>query len=180
MLRTNPAREWLTVIRRRYVALSEAEHAKETAMIRASEARAAGALAAGDQGWQARSAQLEHQLTVGTLGPRLHAIHMREAAQFYHPGNGLFLQWRSAKVPIATDYEMGTITRSEYEDRWQKITASFMDRQAADDRARHAIQAQAAAEEYRAALQHSQRPVLQPQLRCRTTTSFGVTTTRCN
>jgi len=181
ILAANPSREWLTIIRRRYTALSDAAHANEQDAIRADEIRAAAALGTGDAGWSARSAQLEGQLKAGTLGPRLHAIRMWQAAKVYHPGNHMFDMWRAAKVPIATDYELGNITRSEYETRWQNVTSAFLDRQAADDRLRATINAQAAAEEYRAGMQSLQRQTPPPRpLRCTSSTSFGVTTTRCN
>ena len=180
LLKTTAPNQWLATIRQRYFALSEAEHQKERDTIRAGEAAALARLGGGDRGWAARSAELEAELKAGKLGPRLHAMRLREAALLYHPGNDLFAAWRAAKVPIATEFELGLISRSEYEDRWNKVTASFMQRQAADDRVREAIQAQAAAEEYRAAVQNAQ-PVRTPRpIRCTTSTSFGVTTTRCN
>jgi len=181
LLNANPPREWLGLVRQRYVALSEAAHVKEQDAIRAEESRIATSLGYGDAGWLARSSQLEEQLKTGKLGPRLHAMRMWQAAKVYHPSNDLLAQWRAAKVPIATDYELGNITRPQYEDRWQKVTATFLDRQAADDRQRAAINAQAAAEEYRAGMQSLQRqaPPTRP-LRCTSSTSFGVTTTRCN
>lgn len=181
LLAANPPGEWLPIIRRRYVALSESAHVREREAIEAEEMRIAGTLGTGDAGWAARSAQLEEQLKSGTLGPRLHALRMWQAAKVYHPGNNTFVMWRAAKVPIATDYELGNIARPEYEARWQNVTSSFLDRQAADDRLRATINAQAAAEEYRAGMQSLQRPAPQARpLRCTSSTSLGVTTTRCN
>jgi hypothetical protein len=142
ILASNPPDDWVRVIRVRYVALSEAAHASERDAITADERRVFGLLGPGDHGWAVRSAQLEDRLKSGELGPREHALRMAEAAKLYHATNDLVIAWRAAKVPIATDYEMGLITRSQYEERWNRTTAMFLDRQAADDRAQ--LQAQPA------------------------------------
>ncbi len=179
VLASKPATEWATWLRRRYVSLSEAEHAKERDAIRASETDAAQNLGSGEHGWKARLGQLDDEVKAAKLGPRLHALHALEAARIYFPGDEFFIAWRAAKVPIATSYELGTISRSEYEERWSKTTAAFMDRQAADDRARRQLEAQAAAEELRMQVQTLQPPAVHRPMRCTTSTVGGVATTRC-
>lgn len=180
IIKSSAPADWMPSIRRRYFALSEAAHAKESDAIRAAELAAAVRLGSGAAGWNARTAQLEDALKAGALGPRQHALHALEAARIYYPGDDFFISWRAAKVPIATEYELGLITRSVYEERWQKVTASFMDRQAANDRHRQVLEAQAAAEELRIQALPPQQPFpTQRPIRCTSSTSLGVTTTSC-
>jgi hypothetical protein len=180
ILKTTPPREWAASIRRRYVSLSEGVHAKERAAVQASEVEIARTLGTGDAGWSARLTQLDEGVKTGTLGPRLHALRALEAAKLYHQGNNLFIAWRAAKVPVATEYELGAISRSEYDERWQSITSRFMDRQASEDRQRALIEAQVATEELRMQQEQARRAATpRPMVRCTTTTSFGVTETRC-
>lgn len=179
IIKAMPAADWLAAIRRRYVALSDAEHAKERDAIRQSEVDAARHLQYGDAGWKARTAQLDDLTKSGELGPRIYAIRTAEAAKLYFPDGHDFLAWRQAKIPIATDYEMGNITRSDYEERWNKTTAYFMDRQATNDREQARMRAMAATEELRIRAQALQQVAPRPMVRCTTTSAYGVSTTRC-
>lgn len=172
-----PARQWLPQIRSRYTALSEAFHAKERDAVRDEEARLARAPGAS---WNARYAQLEAQAKEGAISPRQHALHALEAARALAPEDAELISWRQAKVPLATAYELGTITRSEYEDRWAKTTTYFLDRQAANDRAVAQTRATLAAEEARLRMQAVQQsPAPRPWVRCRTTSAYGAIETRC-
>jgi hypothetical protein len=80
--------------------------------------------------WESRYAELEAQAKAGKLGARAHALHALEAAMALAPNDAELIAWRRAKVPLATAYEMGNlISRPEYEERWAKTTAYFLDRQ---------------------------------------------------
>lgn len=173
----SPPREWLPKIRERYTALSEAEHAKERDRVRADELAAARAPGAS---WESRYAELEALAKAGKLGARQHALHALEAALALAPDAPDLIAWRQVKLPLATSYEMGAISRPEYEDRWAKTTAYFLDRQSANDRARAQIGAALAAEEVRLNIQAIQaRTAPRPLVRCRSTQTYGVTETRC-
>lgn len=134
ILKNNPPSAWLSILRTRYAAISESEHAKERDALRESERRATTGRGTGQAAWDSRLAELEADAREGRIAPREFALRAVEAARIFFPGDDFFLSWRLAKVPIATQYEMGAITRDEYESRWQRITADFMDRQAARDR----------------------------------------------
>jgi hypothetical protein len=192
ILRARPPREWAQAIRGRYVALSEAAHASEAEKIRQDELQSAsgfaGPEAEREAAWRARTSELENLLKGGRLGPREHALRAVEIAKLYLPEDRGLLAWRRAKVPIATAYEMGAISRAEYEERWQRTTAYFLDRQAANDRQRTMVEVQIAAEELRIQQRQLERRAgpsfgdrirQQQGIRCTSTTAFGTTTTTC-
>jgi hypothetical protein len=121
LVAANPAGEWLPVIRRQYLAISERLHREERERIARDEQRAAAAAG----GLQQRFTQLTAELESGKIGPREHALRAVESAGIYFPNDQALIAWRRAKVPIATDYELGRITRTEYDERWARASASY-------------------------------------------------------
>jgi hypothetical protein len=124
MVKSTPPREWLPTIRRTYFALSERAHIEERARIRADEVAATGGVIAPAPGaidaYVNRLNALEQQLAGGKLGPREHALHALEAARAVYPQDAHLIALREAKVSLATEYELGNITRPQYDERWAR------------------------------------------------------------
>ena len=184
ILKATPPREWAQVIRRRYVALSEAAHAKERARIRDVEREAAGGVVAPSSAAADRLVDrmdaLEKDLHAGKIGPRRHALHALEAARAIFPADTHLITLRETKVSLATDYELGNLTRGQYDDRWARARAIYQ--QSADAREREILdemRAEQAAIGRRAGPSLGDRIRQQQGIRCTTTTAFGVTETRC-
>jgi len=89
IVKSSAPREWITIIRRRYVALSEAAHAREEDKLRQEELQLGrgfvGAPAEREAAWKARAQELEDLLKAGKLGPREHALRAVAVARLYLP-----------------------------------------------------------------------------------------------
>lgn len=144
-----PPAEWLGWVRRQYFAASERLHREEREQVAAEEREALVRLppnTPGDVVWthfERRMAQISKVMETGRWGPRAQALHTLEAARLYMPEDQSFLLYRQARVPLATAYEMGRISRTEYDERWARAGQEFLARQQASDqaRARFAIEA---------------------------------------
>lgn len=126
MLKSRPATEWAPTIKRWYFTESERAHAQERAAAREQES---AAIAAGprDQlgAWMARMAALDGAMDAGKLTPREHAVRMLEAARIVYPGDSLLIGLRETKLALATDYELGNITRAQFDERWARARTAF-------------------------------------------------------
>lgn len=126
MVKTQPPARWAPSVKRWYFTASERAHAKEQAAVRAEEA---AAVAAGPSdrpaAWMARVNALDGAMQAGKLAPREHALRMLEAAKIIYPDDALLVSLRQTKLSLATDYELGNITRAQYDERWTSARASY-------------------------------------------------------
>lgn len=180
IIKGRPVAEWAPGVRRAYLAASGKLHEEERERVRTSEIRAMPDGLAGASG-QARNDALQQRLEAltsaleaGKMGWREQALHAMEAARLYFPDDAALIQWRRAKVPIATAYEMGQISRDELESRWGAATAEYQ--RAA------AVRAQSLAPPPFPALTELPRPgdqIRRPQVNCtsRNVPGIGIQTT---
>jgi len=132
LLQTKPATEWAPTLKRWYFGLSEKANADEHARIRAEEISATMGDSAPAQRYDDRMEALWKDLEAGKIGPREHALHALEAAMILFPQDTLLISLRETKVSLATDYELGNITRTQYDAAWAKARVSYV--QNADSR----------------------------------------------
>jgi hypothetical protein len=85
------------------------------------------------------------------------------------------MPYRQARVPLATAYEMGRISREEYDERWARAGEAFAARQQANDQARARLAVEAARSETEI-LRAFQRP---PQTTCTSQMVLGRLKTVC-
>lgn len=131
-----PPADWAPTIKRMYFGLSEKASNNERAEIRAAELAAAGDPARSPvDRYIDRLEALEKDLLAGKLSPREHALHALEAARAIYPQDGALIALREAKVPLATRYELGLLTRADYEAGWAQARARYEQAAAARDRA---------------------------------------------
>lgn len=184
MVQTQQASEWMPTIRRWYFSLSERAHTEERTKIRNVERVAAGGISAPSPAapdkYIARMEALEKDMLDGKLSPREHALHALEAARAIFPGDTHLIALREMKVAFATDYELGNISRTQYDERWARARATYQ--QNADARERAILQelrAEQEALDQRAGPSFGDRFRQQRGIRCSSTTTFGRTTTTC-
>jgi len=139
MVKTQPPAEWAPTVKRWYFSLSERAHAEERARIRDAEGTAAGGIVAPSPAAAGklidRMEALERDLLAGKLGPRQHALHVLEAARAIFPEDRHLITLREVKVGLATDYELGNITRGQYDERWARARAAYQQNADARERA---------------------------------------------
>lgn len=184
MAKTMPAADWAPTVKRWFFSLSERAHTEERANVRDAELIATAGVvapspAAADK-YIDRLEALEKDLHAGKLGPRLHALHALEAARAIFPADAHLIALRETKVALATDYELGNITRTQYDERWARARATYQ--QNADARERGILEemrAEQAAIERRAGPSLGDRIRQQRGIHCTSTTAFGTTTTTC-
>lgn len=136
LIKNQPPAQWAPTIKRWYFSESERAHAAERNQIRAAEAAAIGkstSTTASDR-YIDRLEALEKDLHVGKLSPREHALHALEAARYTFPDDAHLIALREAKVPLATDYELGRLTRVQYDERWAQARARYQQAGAARER----------------------------------------------
>lgn len=139
--------EWLAAIRRLYFGASERLHREEREQIAAEELAAFVRPPSEDMTWsyfERRLIETSKALESGRWGPRGQALHALEAAKLNFPNDQSFLAYRQARVPLATAYEMGRISREEYDERWARAGEAFAARQQVNDQARARLAVEAA------------------------------------
>lgn len=168
IVESTPPERWLPVIRRTYLAASEAAHRKERDAISVVENVAfvrPRSTASSDEIWglyEARLRELAQQLESGRIGPRQQALHAVEAARLYYPGDQSFLSYREARVSLATAYEMGLMSRHEFDERWRREGEAFAARERERDRFMADLQARYASDAAR--LEMESIRLFQPRL----------------
>ncbi len=184
MIKSQPPAQWAPTLKRWYFSLSERAHAEERVKIRDVEQIAASGISAPSPAapdrYIDRMEALEKDLLAGKLSPRLHALHALEAARAIFPADAHLIALRESKVALATDYELGNITRTQYDERWARARAAWQ--QNADAREHAVLQemrAEQAETERRAGPSLGDRIRQQRGIRCTSTTTFGTTTTTC-
>lgn len=163
IIRKQPPAEWAPTIRRRYFALAEKAHMDERTKIRDAEVAVIERGPKDPQAaWRARLTALDASVAAGELGPREHALHMLEAVKLIMPDDVRLIALRQEKVTLATEYELGALSRAQYDQRWSMAqeryyqgakaaaTAQAMDA-AVMDQAAAAARAQAIADGFRRA-----------------------------
>ena len=184
MVETQPPAEWMPTIRRWYFSLSERAHAEERAKIREVERAAASGISApapaATDKYIDRLEALEKDLADGRLSPREHALHALEAARTIFPSDTHLIALRESKVALATDYELGNMTRGQYDERWVRARAAYQQSVGAREQAiLHEMRAEQAALERRAGPSLGDRFREQRGIRCTSTTALGKTTATC-
>jgi hypothetical protein len=184
MVKTQPPAAWAATVRRWYFSLSERAHSEERARIRSVERAAAGGIVAPSPAAPDklvdRLQALEKDLLGGKLSPREHALHAFEAARAIFPSDTHLIALREIKVALATDYELGNITRGQYDERWARARAGYQQNaDAREQRILDEMRAEQAATERRAGPSLGDRIRDQRGIRCTSTTAFGKTTTTC-
>ncbi len=182
LLAASPPNDWMRAIRMNYFGISERLHREEREAISAVEHQAFERPPSDALTWdyfERRLKAIGALLEAGTIGPRGQALHALEAAKLYFPEDAPFLAYRQARVPIATAFEMGRITREEFDARWARAGEEFTAVRRGEDRARAELDVRIATEELRMEQELLRRNTPRPAVRCTTTTRFGVTETRC-
>jgi len=184
MFNTQPVSTWAATIRRWYFAASERAHSQERDRIRQIERAAAAGIAAPSPAapnkYIDRMEALEKDLLAGKLSPREHALHALEAARAIFPADAHLIALREAKVALATDFELGNITRAQYDERWSRARNLYQQNAEARERAiLQEMRAEQADLERRAGPSLGDRLRQQRGMRCTSTTAFGTTTTTC-
>lgn len=133
-----PPAAWADTIRRAYFGIAEKAHSDERAEIRQIEQLATVGTGSPTDRYIDRLEALERDLMAGKLSPREHALHALEAARAVYPSDAHLIALREAKVPLATDYELGRISRVEYDAGWERAKAAYQQR--AGDRERAMVE----------------------------------------
>lgn len=177
MISSQPAASWAPSIKQAYFGLSEKAHAEERAKIRGAERAAIGGVVAPSpkaaDAYIDRLEALEKDLVAGKLSPRVHALHALEAAQAIFPADAHLIALRETKVVLASQYELGSLSRPEYDERWARARSDYQQR--ADAR-QQALQAGLRAEQAAGPAGASAADIFR-QLRGITCTTQGAATT---
>ena len=191
ILAASPPVEWMRTIRMNYFGISERLHREEREAVSVIERQAFERPPSDAVTWdyfERRLKTIGAMLEAGRIGPRGQALHALEAAKLYFPDDAPFLAYRQARVPIATAFEMGRITREEFDARWARAGEELTAVRRDQDRARAELEVRIATEELRMQqrqLEQRSGPSLgdrlrqQRGIRCTSTTVFGTTTTTC-
>lgn len=185
IVRTNPPEEWLPIVRRLYFGISERLHRVERELVAAEERDAWVRLphnTPGDVVWkyyEQRLTEISKVMETGRWGPRAQALHALEAAKLYYPDDQPFLAYRQARVPLATAYEMGRISRTEYDERWAKAGAELMANRRAADQARADMELAVTIEGERARRAYEDRVIRSSPTTCTSQVTLGRLVTTC-